>query len=462
MKVIHQAEVTRVGRGCTWVALGFSCGATGLWLVALPLRGSVAIWSLVAVVGCHLTFVTAQYRWPVVSGRPLLVATGLLVLVAVAVPPAVSKDVWSYAMYGRIAGVHHVSAYTHPPAAFPGDPMLARVNPRFVDTPLVYGPGFSGLAGLGARWYQGSQLLARLYFQALAGGALLGSVAVLVRRRTAVWIIALVALAPGVLQGVNAAHLDVLVGCLILAGLLLLDDDRYLIGAVVVAMAILVKIVAVPALAGALLALLLRRRFRAAATVAGISSVVVSIGYLFVGGLDALGPLSQASHYLSSASIGRFLYQGGRSLGGSPRTLIDDQSLRSLLALALAGAVFGAFAWRRRHQADPVTFAVAATLVYLLTTNYALAWYPLAILPAAALVGNRLRWCAFGAYLLLFFADGRYLPLGVVDAHLWFLGAATSFVLLALIIWRSEVGRPSGHEPVRECPRPELNRGPTA
>ncbi|MEO6629917.1 MAG: glycosyltransferase 87 family protein [Aquihabitans sp.] len=411
----------------------------------------MATWSLVVAVGCHLAFVAAQYRWPAVSSHLILAAAGLLVLVAIAVPPAVSKDVWSYAMYGRIAGVHHVSAYTHPPDAFPRDPMLARVNPRFVDTPLVYGPGFSELAGLGARWYQGSPLLARLYFQALAGGALLGSVALLVRRGTAVWVVALVALAPGVLQGVNAAHLDLLVGFLILAGLLLLDDERYEVGALVVAMAVLIKIVAVPALAGAFIALVLRRRFRAAFTVAGVSGAVVGVAYLLVGGLSALGPLSQASHYVSSASIGRLFYQGGRSLGGRPKVLIDDQSLRSFTALALAGLSFGAFAWRRRSQADLVTFAVGATVVYLLTTNYALAWYPLAILPAAALVGNRLRWCAFGSYLLLFLADGRYLPLRGVDDHMWLFGALASFVLLALIIWRSEMGR-SGDRPTDRAP----------
>src|SRR3954468_14569155 len=55
------------------------------------------------------------------SMRMVLVASLLLMTIAVAQPPEESHDLWSYAMNGRIVEHYGASPYTHAPADFPHD-----------------------------------------------------------------------------------------------------------------------------------------------------------------------------------------------------------------------------------------------------------------------------------------------------------------------------------------------------
>ena len=56
--------------------------------------------------------------------RPVLVAIVLTLLLAVATPSNQSKDVFSYAMYGRIVTVHHENPFNTYPVHFEGDPYV--------------------------------------------------------------------------------------------------------------------------------------------------------------------------------------------------------------------------------------------------------------------------------------------------------------------------------------------------
>lgn len=424
----------RRDRMLTWAAFLLTLATTATWLAVVPVKGAIGVASLMVVTAAHLLFVLLQRRSDAVSSRVILAGVALLVVVAVLLPPATSKDVWAYAAYGRVSGIEQVSAYTHPPSAYPSDPFLARMSPRFLNTPSVYGPVFTLVSGFGARVYGGSPLLARLYFQASAGAALLGAAWLLLRRGVASWIVALVIMTPGVLIVVNGGHLDLPVSVALVAALLLLDDEHHGFGGMALAFALLIKIVALPALGGVLVALLLRRQVRAAAVVAGTVATLVITSYLMVGGMDAVRPMSNASRYLSIGSIGRGLYRLGTTVDGPASDLAASAPARSMVALGLAVSAFAVFVWLRRDRAEVVTFAVGATLVYLLTTNYALAWYPLAVLPASALAGTRLRRGALATFALLQCADSRLLPLPIVTDHLWFIGPLAEVGILVAVV----------------------------
>ena len=60
------------------------------------------------------------------ASRLVAIAIAGLLVVAVAVPPRQSHDFWSYAAYGRLVGVHHVSPYEHAPSEYPHDPFVTR------------------------------------------------------------------------------------------------------------------------------------------------------------------------------------------------------------------------------------------------------------------------------------------------------------------------------------------------
>src|SRR5205807_6182249 len=93
---------------------------------------------------------------------------------AVALAPTGSRDVWSYAAYGREVAIYHESPYVHRPAEHPADPIVERVSPGWRHTRSVYGPVFVGLASAIAL-ATSNPLILRLTFQFLAAAALLAS-----------------------------------------------------------------------------------------------------------------------------------------------------------------------------------------------------------------------------------------------------------------------------------------------
>ena len=80
-------------------------------------------------------FVFLEQRRPRVGLRPVLVAIGLVLLVAVSLPPRSSNDVWSYTMYGRIVSQHGGNPYVQLPRDFPHDPFLHLVGKGWRHTP---------------------------------------------------------------------------------------------------------------------------------------------------------------------------------------------------------------------------------------------------------------------------------------------------------------------------------------
>ena len=101
--------------------------------------------TVLAVVG-FLMVLREAYRGTI----SLRTVTVLAVAYHVAVfllPLLFSRDVYSYAFYGRIVGIYHQNPYVHTPVEFAGDSLWPLVGPKWVDTPAVYGPLFTSLSG---------------------------------------------------------------------------------------------------------------------------------------------------------------------------------------------------------------------------------------------------------------------------------------------------------------------------
>lgn len=314
---------------------------------------------------------------------------------------------WSYAMYGRIMAFHHANPYTHWPALFPADPMTRHVDPIWRDTPSVYGPVFNAVSAIGALFYRTSALRAHLFYQLLSAGAYVGSVALLVRRRIASWRIVLVALAPVVIAAVNGAHNDVLVGFGVLAGLLLVKERKWASGGALLGVATAVKLLGAPVAAGVVVALVLQRRWRAAARVGGSFAAVVAGCYLAAGGTRSVRPLHHASEQLSRGSIMwglHWLADARHRRAALP--FLDDPAERALIATMAVVLIFVTVAWLTRRRPRPVELGVAALLAYLLAGPYILPWYATALVPALALVDRRVAWIGW--------ADAAVLQVGYV------------------------------------------------
>ena len=76
-------------------------------------------------------------------------------LVPLAGPLLISRDVYAYWAYGRVAAVHHTNPYRVAPARFGTDPASRMMAPVWRHSRSVYGPVFSvasaGLAATGGR-----------------------------------------------------------------------------------------------------------------------------------------------------------------------------------------------------------------------------------------------------------------------------------------------------------------------
>src|SRR5204862_3130324 len=73
------------------------------------------------------------------STRAVVVAIGVVLLVAVCVPPRRSHDLWAYASYGSIVARHDASPYTHRPSEYRDDPLVQQMTPGWRNTRSAYG-----------------------------------------------------------------------------------------------------------------------------------------------------------------------------------------------------------------------------------------------------------------------------------------------------------------------------------
>jgi len=234
-------------------------------------------------------------------------------------PLLYSRDVYSYAYYGRIAGVYGGNPYVQTPLDYPTDALWRFVGPIWVSTRAVYGPAWSALSAGLSNWFSARPSSQVEVYRMLALVASLATCALIVwtvRRlwpeRTAFALVAFGANPVVVYYSVASGHNDVLVALTIAAAFACVVSHREMPAVALLTLGALIK-----ATAGLPLILLLvwciarrppEQRWRPAMTHVGLAvaiSLVFSLPFFQLQD-PTLGMLDLASHsgWLSPAAVG--------------------------------------------------------------------------------------------------------------------------------------------------------------
>jgi alpha-1,6-mannosyltransferase len=400
------------------------------WLALTELtRAELSFVALGAIVFVLAAF--ALLLWEAWSGRvrlwAVLAATLVAVALAVAAPVLLSRDVYSYAAYGRILAVHHASPYVRPPADFPGDPFARVASPEWVDTPSVYGPGFTLLSAEIARAWSGSPADTLLAFKVVAGLGVAGaavfaaSAARAARRDRGVPDSAAVAAAAVglnpvvVLHTVGGGHNDALIALLFAAAFSLAvghavsasgrerdlrpgwgRSGREAMVTVLLTLAVLVKAVVAPLLVLWLWQVGVRDRSTAAwkavvTHVALAGAVAVGLFLPVQAGWSTVRALLSVTSRQGWASGPGLVARGGRALGRAVGGSVGASALDAVASAAFV-VLFLALFWRLLIDAGSRPDADrwgGTMLLVALAAPYLLPWYAAWFVPFVGLMRDR-------------------------------------------------------------------------
>ena len=282
-----------------------------------PVLAVGVVASLVAV-GGFLLLLRAAFRGRIGVGPVaalVVVAHGLLL----GLPLLFSRDVYSYAFYGRIAGVYGGNPYVQTPLDHPTDALWKFVGPIWVNTPAVYGPVWTSLSGWLSTWLHARPEAHVEAYRMIAMIASLATCAIIVwtvRRlwpeRTAFALVAFGANPVVIFHSVASGHNDMLVALAMAGAFALVVSHKEMPAIGLLTIGALVK-----ATAGLPLLLLLvwciaRRRpedrWRVAITHVGLVAVILaafSVPYFQLQD-PTLGMLELAGHegWLAPAAVG--------------------------------------------------------------------------------------------------------------------------------------------------------------
>jgi hypothetical protein len=420
----------------TAILLGVLVGALTVAIAAQLVAPSDAGWWVSTGSAVAATVLLAVAWWRERAGlRPLptrRVAAGIAILVlalSVVGPVRGSRDVWAYATYGSMIVDHGADPYHEVPAAYPDDPYVERMAPRWWHTKAVYGPVFVGMSCAIIAAVGDHPLAVQVAFKALAAVAMGAVVWLLLRERVHPAMVAFLVLHPGVsVWGLGGGHADPLPALAMLGAVLLARRRRPALAGVVVAAGVLVKItggLVVPPLLAWLWFRPDARGRRDAITLAAVSGGLVAAAY-GVMGLDTLQPVKDQSMVTGWATIWRPL-----SLATSDQ-IQNAGWTRVSTALILLSVVI--VCWNRRHDVDPFLACALVCVAYSTFGAYELVWYLCWLLPIVAL-----RWrSATGAVAA---AIGLALVAGLGNEHaMWWMMAscaAASAVLVGREAWQA-------------------------
>jgi alpha-1,6-mannosyltransferase len=399
-------------------------------VAALVSPQPVEFWTLLVASAAFVVLICMEARHPALQARTVLWCSLVLLAVAVLAAPRNSDDVWSYAMYGHMVTHYHADPYRISPLAYSGDPWFWRVSNWWQDTRTVYGPVFTALSAAGMIIAGSSALRARLFFQLLTALAIAGSLGLLYRRKVDAGALAFVGLSPVIVVNVvNGGHNDALVGLGVLAGVLAFSKRWRFAAGAVLGLTALVKLIALLPAAALVVWVWRREGRRCALLLLAVIGAVVAAGYLLIGGVAALAPLSDASRLVNQWSLwGWFGHlappasTGQGPLGGLLVAPVAKHLLTGwaryagtglVLVVGLVVIVAGS------GDSRPSAGAAAAILAFVLATPYIQPWYLAAMLPLLALQWrSRLAVLGAGYSILLVLADSWQSSTGLVHVLL--------------------------------------------
>ena len=379
-------QTTQAGLGP--IGLAGSFGSTGIKLGSAGLTITLAV----MLISYVLTVGAARRLSPVLV-LGCIAALNALILLG---PPLASTDIFSYQFYGRIGEMYGFNPYLAGPHAIAGDPLYYYIGAKWIGTPTVYGPVFTGLSYLLAPLTISASVFA---YKAIAAVSSLAIVALVwngARQRgiDQTRAVALVGLNPLiVVYGVGGGHNDLLMLVPMLAGIVLLLEGRGRLGAGSIVVAAAVKVTAglmLPfALADARGRMSGARR-RDILIGAGITAALLA-AFAFV--LFGTGPLHLPATIENVQSKGNW-----QSIPGFIAARLGFRGLGQAAALAL-GVLFAAvttwLVWRVwRGELDWIAAAGWASVAVLVTAASLLPWYIAWLMPLAALGRDRRLWQA--------------------------------------------------------------------
>ncbi len=379
-----------------------------------------AIAALAAAVAAFVVVLVEALRGRAGLGA-IWVAAAASLLLAVLAPVLLSRDVYSYAAYGRTLALHHTNPYATPPSAFPHDPFTPVTSPEWRDTRSVYGPAFTLLSAGIARLWSRSPAATIAAFKVLAGLAVaaaagFGAAAARIwgSRARAPAAVLLIALNPVmVIHTVGGGHNDALVATGLAAAAFLAAPRaradgllRFAVTAVLTLTALVKIVAAIPLLLWVWSVAAQRDRdgrVRVVGEHAAVAAgVIVAVTIPVLAGWRTVTALANLASRQGWASGARLVARGAQAVG---RGLGP-----AALGTTLGGLVYAAFLvlfvlvlWRLRDGPDlPPSRWAAGLLAFALAAPYLLPWYAAWFLCLLALAADEgLVWTGVAASCLL-------------------------------------------------------------
>jgi alpha-1,6-mannosyltransferase len=213
-------------------------GDVGLMAVGLIAVAAAAIGFILILREAWHRRITMRWVWVLTIAFHVIVLT---------LPLLFSRDVYSYAYYGRIWNSYGANPYVLTPKDFPYNALWTLTWPGWRGTPSVYGPLFTWVSVLTTGFVKsvGSQIIG---FRLLAAAASIGTMVVVgrlvqrVRPERAVFAVAVIGLNPiTVYQVVGGGHNDMLVAFFIALAVSMLFSKRELAAAICLGLGMSVK-----------------------------------------------------------------------------------------------------------------------------------------------------------------------------------------------------------------------------
>jgi len=353
----------------------------------------IPAWSFMALLivaaGAFFLMLREETKRPSLRAWIVFATVGVLMVLAVAIPPRTSNDVWAYSIYGRIVTAHNASPYVQPPEAYPTDPYFRPAKRGYHNIRSVYGPVWTGLSAGVMEIADEQKTVARVLFQSIAALSVLGAVALLWRRTKDAAVMAFAGLNPIVAASVvNGGHNDALVGLAALGGAYAAPAHPIIAGLVLGAGAS-IKVVGLLPLGAVALWAWYRRGVRHAIVLFGSGCAILVTGYLLAGGLEALRPLGRGSRLTVRHSFWFYPRQwiaASLQATGLTRTRALDGAVHriALMGTGLVLLVTLIVVLARFRRQRPEYLAGVSMAPYLFGAQYILPWYPGWALPSLA------------------------------------------------------------------------------
>ncbi len=375
-----------------------------LWLNRIPHGLLIAI-GFIAMLAAGVAFLLILYaseRGIVPLRTVMLLSIGYCATILL-LPLLLSRDVFSYAYYGRIVTRYGDNPYVNTPADYPASDIAKYVWDGWRNTPSVYGPVFVWMAAaITGMIHSLSQTI--FAFRAVAVGATLGTVWFVyklmqeVRPSKTAYAVAFIGLNPVVLfHTAGGGHVDSLVMLAIAAAIYLAVTERPLTATAVLALGALVKVSAAVPLLLLIIYVVARtdreRRTRVLASHLGLAgSIALFAAFPFMQSTNpTLGMVQIVQHasWIAPPELLERVFQGaGELVAGDTGGQVGIVLARVGMYVSLiAGVLLVARQVARKATGEPLTYLAGAwgwaLLLMMLFSPTLFPWYFCWVLPVA-------------------------------------------------------------------------------